>query len=289
MQLVARMGAARPTARRRIMIGGKEECFDTIDRHVQAGVTHFIFMTFVPYNEDETQRFAEHVMAATRLTSRGPLRPDGRERDREVQRRFGLSRRVALATRGEAIDRAWAPHARRQAGLEIVNRHLESRGGRVPASVPISPLMATRPLMAPILPLASPPWPLGASLDPRKADRVRSSIRVSRRLRKSLGFCAIAAAIFLSYLALHPKPAHAGSGGHRRSYALGVPRDSHGMIKRSSSARATFLRFHGLHHTPAGCQVDHVVPLSKGGPDIPGNMRLLCGEALRAKERTERR
>jgi alkanesulfonate monooxygenase SsuD/methylene tetrahydromethanopterin reductase-like flavin-dependent oxidoreductase (luciferase family) len=48
------------------MIGGKEECFETIDRYVQAGVTHFIFMTFVPYNEDEIQRFAEEVMPAAR-------------------------------------------------------------------------------------------------------------------------------------------------------------------------------------------------------------------------------
>jgi F420-dependent oxidoreductase-like protein len=67
MQLVARMEGSTPeVARRRIMIGGKEECFETIDRYVQAGVTHFIFMTFVPYNEDEIQRFAEEVMPAAR-------------------------------------------------------------------------------------------------------------------------------------------------------------------------------------------------------------------------------
>jgi alkanesulfonate monooxygenase SsuD/methylene tetrahydromethanopterin reductase-like flavin-dependent oxidoreductase (luciferase family) len=48
------------------MIGGKEECFDTIDRYRRVGVTHFIFMTFVPFNEDEIQRFAEEVMPAAR-------------------------------------------------------------------------------------------------------------------------------------------------------------------------------------------------------------------------------
>jgi alkanesulfonate monooxygenase SsuD/methylene tetrahydromethanopterin reductase-like flavin-dependent oxidoreductase (luciferase family) len=67
MQLVARMEGSTPdVARRRIMIGGKEECFDAIDRYVSAGVTHFIFMTFVPYNLDEIQRFAEEVMPAAR-------------------------------------------------------------------------------------------------------------------------------------------------------------------------------------------------------------------------------
>ena len=67
MNLIAGMEKSDPaTARRRIMIGDREECFETIDRYAKAGVTHFIFMTFVPYNEDEIQRFAEEVMPAAR-------------------------------------------------------------------------------------------------------------------------------------------------------------------------------------------------------------------------------
>jgi len=67
MNLVARMENGTPeAARKRIMIGSKEECFDTIDRYAKVGVTHFIFMTFVPYNEEEIQRFAEEVMPAAR-------------------------------------------------------------------------------------------------------------------------------------------------------------------------------------------------------------------------------
>ncbi len=67
MNLVARMENGTPeAARKRIMIGGKEECFDTIDRYAKVGVTHFIFMTFVPYNEEEIQRFAEEVAPAAR-------------------------------------------------------------------------------------------------------------------------------------------------------------------------------------------------------------------------------
>jgi F420-dependent oxidoreductase-like protein len=67
ISLIAQMEGSNPEkARRRIMIGSKEECFDTIERYSKAGVTHFIFMTFVPYNEEEIQRFAEEVMPAAR-------------------------------------------------------------------------------------------------------------------------------------------------------------------------------------------------------------------------------
>jgi 5-methylcytosine-specific restriction endonuclease McrA len=47
------------------------------------------------------------------------------------------------------------------------------------------------------------------------------------------------------------------------------------------------LRSLGLTHTPTGGQVDHVVPLAKGGPDQAGNLQLLCGAALRAKKASE--
>jgi hypothetical protein len=68
-----------------------------------------------------------------------------------------------------------------------------------------------------------------------------------------------------------------------------VPRDNHGRIKRSSSARERLLLAHGLTRTPPGCQVDHIIPPVKGGADVPANMQLLCGEALREKEATELR
>jgi F420-dependent oxidoreductase-like protein len=53
-------------ARRQIMIGSKQECLDTVERYTRAGVTHFIFMTFVPYAVDEIQAFAEEVVPAAR-------------------------------------------------------------------------------------------------------------------------------------------------------------------------------------------------------------------------------
>jgi len=53
-------------ARPQIMIGSKNECLGTIERYRAAGVTHFIFMTFSPYFEDEIQGFAEEVIPAVR-------------------------------------------------------------------------------------------------------------------------------------------------------------------------------------------------------------------------------
>ena len=53
-------------AREQIMIGDKQECLDTVERYIKAGVTHFIFMMFAPYFVDEIQAFAEEVIPAVR-------------------------------------------------------------------------------------------------------------------------------------------------------------------------------------------------------------------------------
>lgn len=74
-----------------------------------------------------------------------------------------------------------------------------------------------------------------------------------------------------------------------RRAAASRERDRHGRLRRSSAARMHFLRSHGLTRTPRGCQVDHVVPLAKGGADSPANMQLLCGASLREKESNELR
>jgi F420-dependent oxidoreductase-like protein len=65
--LVAGMSQTSPDeARSRIMIGGKQECLDTIERYRGAGITHFIFMLFAPYFMEDLQGFAEEVMPAVR-------------------------------------------------------------------------------------------------------------------------------------------------------------------------------------------------------------------------------
>ena len=65
--LIAAMRQTTPEeARGQIMIGEKQECLDTIERYRRAGVTHFIFMGFAPYNVEEMQAFAEEVIPAVR-------------------------------------------------------------------------------------------------------------------------------------------------------------------------------------------------------------------------------
>ena len=57
---------SKEKAREQIMIGGPQECLDTIDRYAKVGVTHFIFTLMPPYSEDEIQAFAEQVIPHAR-------------------------------------------------------------------------------------------------------------------------------------------------------------------------------------------------------------------------------
>jgi hypothetical protein len=71
------------------------------------------------------------------------------------------------------------------------------------------------------------------------------------------------------------------------TYCTLCARDTRGKIKRSSSERMKFLKSHGLTRTPPGMQVDHIIPLSKGGADRASNMQLIPKDSL--KERHELR
>lgn len=77
--------------------------------------------------------------------------------------------------------------------------------------------------------------------------------------------------------------------GHTRRYAYGVPRDSHGRIKRSEAAKRNFERETGYAHGRPGYVVDHIIPLSEGGSDDPSNMQWQTKEEARAKDSMERR
>jgi len=59
-------------------------------------------------------------------------------------------------------------------------------------------------------------------------------------------------------------------------------------VERSSSARQEYLKSQGYNKVPAGYQVDHVVPLSKGGADQPYNMQIISTEQHKAKTAAER-
>jgi hypothetical protein len=50
---------------------------------------------------------------------------------------------------------------------------------------------------------------------------------------------------------------------HTRRYAYGVPRDSHGRIKRSEAAKRKFERETGYPHGRPGYVVDHIIPSAR--------------------------
>lgn len=71
------------------------------------------------------------------------------------------------------------------------------------------------------------------------------------------------------------------------SYSYSVRRDKHGKIKRSESARRTFMKQTGYPHGRPGYVIDHIKPLKKGGCDCPSNMQWQTKEAARAKDKWE--
>ncbi len=70
--------------------------------------------------------------------------------------------------------------------------------------------------------------------------------------------------------------------------AVGVQRDSHGRIARSSKAKAEFRKQTGYPHGRPGYVIDHRIPLSRGGSDSPSNMQWQTKEEAKAKDHWER-
>jgi hypothetical protein len=102
-------------------------------------------------------------------------------------------------------------------------------------------------------------------------------------------------------LALASPLAVAKGGGTHGSYStgthgravLGVPRDSHGRIKRSGQARAQFKNSHPCPTTGKssgscpGYVIDHIQPLKRDGADASSNMQWQTKTAAKAKDRIE--
>ena len=87
-------------------------------------------------------------------------------------------------------------------------------------------------------------------------------------------------------------PIHRVAPYHYRAQA-GIPRDSHGRIKRSSGARSAFKHAHPCPATGKsvgacpGYVIDHRTPLKRGGMDAPSNMQWQTREAAKAKDKWE--
>jgi len=82
---------------------------------------------------------------------------------------------------------------------------------------------------------------------------------------------------------------HITSGRHRSSYSPSAARAHNGKIKRSSSAKHEFMKRTGYPHGRPGYVIDHIVPLSRGGSDSPGNMQWQTKAEAKAKDKWERK
>jgi hypothetical protein len=98
----------------------------------------------------------------------------------------------------------------------------------------------------------------------------------------------IRAAILALLLTL--SPCALAKGAH---YCDTCPRDSHGHIKRSQTAKHEFKKTNPCPSTGKssgacpGYVIDHVVPLKRGGPDAPRNMQWQTKADAKAKDKTE--
>lgn len=64
-------------------------------------------------------------------------------------------------------------------------------------------------------------------------------------------------------------------------------RDAHGRIQRSGISKRIFMEMTGYPRGRPGYVVDHIVPLKRGGDDVPGNMQWQTVEQAKAKDRWE--
>lgn len=71
------------------------------------------------------------------------------------------------------------------------------------------------------------------------------------------------------------------------SSTTGVKRDSKGRIERSSKAKKEFLKSKSYDKVPEGYEVDHIIPLYKGGVDEPSNMQLLPKDVHKQKTKMD--
>jgi hypothetical protein len=94
-------------------------------------------------------------------------------------------------------------------------------------------------------------------------------------------------------LASTPRSLPRDEGRPHANYCQECPRTRSGRIRRSTAARRAFRRLNPCPATGStigpcpGYIIDHVIPLKRGGLDIPDNMQWQTAAEARAKDRRE--
>jgi 5-methylcytosine-specific restriction endonuclease McrA len=107
-----------------------------------------------------------------------------------------------------------------------------------------------------------------------KSSDYRSSYRGSTH-RSQKGF---------TYRKSTPQSGETKYNYNERYKTSGLPK-----VNRNESAKNQFLRSKGYKKVPQGYEVDHIVPLSKGGRDEPSNMQLIPQNIHKQKTASERK
>jgi hypothetical protein len=96
----------------------------------------------------------------------------------------------------------------------------------------------------------------------------------------------------------YPTTSRSHSSGSSKAYSSGGTRYRTGetykttgkpKVERSMTAKKKFLKSLGYKRVPPGYEVDHVIPLSEGGPDTPSNMQLIPKSVHKQKTAAERK
>lgn len=86
----------------------------------------------------------------------------------------------------------------------------------------------------------------------------------------------------------HPKSTFK-TGGTKYNYNDTYKNSGLPKVKRSESAKKQFLKSKGYKRVPPGYEVDHIIPLSRGGRDVPSNMQLIPKSMHKQKTASEKK
>ncbi len=129
------------------------------------------------------------------------------------------------------------------------------------------------------------------------ASRIRSKLLTTFVLLVALFGLSFSGAAFArgGHRSGHHSSGYHSTRSHHggRKKAVGVPRDSHGRIKRSTRAKDAFRHSHPCPSTGKttgacpGYVIDHIRPLKEGGVDDPSNMQWQTKAAAKEKDKWE--